>query len=79
MLNVMRKKKDLNFDDHFWHFIYELKMWLHSDGTKYLFDTRGHRWAMQGMHPPTRPKEVLTWHLILTENHRQNIFVRHIT
>jgi len=24
---------------------------------------RGH-WGVQGMHPPTRPKGVLTWHLI---------------
>jgi len=25
---------------------------------------RGHRGGMQGMYPPTRPKEVLTWYLI---------------
>jgi len=30
-------------------------------------NTDGQAWTqggMQGMHPPTRPKEVLTWHLI---------------
>ena len=39
-------------------------------------DTRG---GMQGMHPPTRPKKVLTWHLISLKIIAQNIFVLYIT
>jgi len=31
------------------------------------------------MHPPTRPKEVLTWHLISLKIIAKNIFVLHIT
>ena len=33
----------------------------------------------QGMHPPTRPIEVLTWHLISLKIIPKNIFVLHIT
>jgi len=39
-------------------------------------DTGG---GLQGMHPPTRPKEVLTWHLISLKILAKNIFVLHIT
>jgi len=38
-------------------------------------DTR----EMQGMHPPTRPKEVLTWHLISLKLIDKNIVVLYIT
>jgi len=41
----------------------------HSCSLKAMIFNRGSRQArtqgaMQGMHPPNRPKEVLTWHLI---------------
>jgi len=35
--------------------------------------------GVQGMHPLTRPKEVLTWHLISLKIIAKNIFVLHIT
>ena len=35
--------------------------------------------GMQGMHSPTRPKEVLTWHLISLKIIDKNIFVLRIT
>jgi len=35
--------------------------------------------GMQGMHPPTRPKEVLTWHSISLKLIAKHIFVLHIT
>jgi len=35
--------------------------------------------GVQGMHPPTRPKEVLTWRLISLKIIVKNIFVLHIT
>jgi len=37
---------------------------------------RGHR---GGCIPPTRPKEVLTWHLVSLKIIAKNIFVLHIT
>jgi len=35
------------------------------------------QWGMQGIHPPTRPKEVLTRHLISLKIIAKNIFVLH--
>jgi len=40
---------------------------------------RGHRGGCRGCTPPTRPKEVLTWHLTSLKLIAKNIFVLHIT
>jgi len=47
--------------------------------TKYHFEAGADTGGMQGMHPSTRPKEVLTWHLISLKIIAKNIFVLHIT